>query len=338
MVLYRPMGLVRTRKWAQSAVSSRMCRQMAQWLSRPMLLDISNCVLESPKLSFDAAGDGTPSPFANTYQQYRLVHTLFIKFGRLDLPIGPSRIADIHRTIECWANKLPLEMQVSDAPSQWDIECPWLPIQRAYLHSFAGMVAFTPLKRYLLPSTQPDDDHHRQARDLASQAGINCLEAALRLCERIELPQSRYHFVTFALADTTTMICSALLHDTNLYLPRRADLFQAAESADRALRKLAIANPSASTASRLVQYLLGRVRLVTDEFKTSQDSKDSGSNGGKSESSSDALWTPKLHAEEAAELNTYEESLGTALPSFDTLMDPRYTFEELLGISLEEKI
>lgn len=338
MVLYCPMGLVRTRKWAQSAVSSRMCRQMAQWLSRPMLLDISNCVLESPKLSFDAAGDGTPSPFANTYQQYRLVHTLFIKFGRLDLPIGPSRIADIHRTIERWANELPHEMQVSDVPSQWDVEYPWLPIQRTYLHSFAGMVAFTPLKRYLLPSAQPDDDYHQQARDLASQAGIKCLEAALRLYERIELPQSRYHFVTFALADTTTMICSALLHDTDLCLPRRADLVQAAESTDRALRKLAIANPSASTASRLVQCLIGRVRLMALEPATSQDSNNNGLKGGKSESSSDVLWTPKLHAEEPAELNAYEQSFDVALPSLDTLMEPRYTFEELLGINLEEKI
>lgn len=311
-----------------------------------MVLNVANHDLRIANLRLDSGPNGSPSPFVNTFEQYRLVHTLFRNFGRLDASINLNHALDIHQAIEAWALQLPPELWDPDLPSQWDAECPWLPIQRAQLHSFAEMVRFTPLKRHLLPSPKDSGCKTKHARDLASKTAINCVHAAILLFGRITLPRSKFHFVIFALADTSAVICSALLHDVEICLPRRSELLQAVQSASRALQAVGRENQSALNASKLVKSLMSKLRLQESErpaLQTTSTSKKglaSCSNGTKEEFESGSSSTEPIFPTEhdTSDSSLYADSLDMALPDLDDLLNQRYTFEDLLGINLNEAV
>ena len=122
---------------------------MAEWLDRPMLIDMRTAPLCVPTMALDGEGEEEPSPFEGTFQQYRLIYAIAKNHGRLSTVKDSLEIERVQEWVSQWRNKLPSYFIAGRADTRWDAKCPWLALQRALLHCFAEMVMFTPLKKSL---------------------------------------------------------------------------------------------------------------------------------------------------------------------------------------------
>lgn len=232
---------------------------MAEWLARPKLLDVSRVDIRLPNLQLDRVKPEQPSPLINLFEQYRLVTTLVASFGRISEISDPKSVRVVQDVIETWLAELTPELHMQDPDTSWDGICSWLPVQRAQLHSFVLMARLTPLKKYMTscrPATPSEDDS--LLRSMAIDTSIDCVNAALRLHSIVSPLKVKFHFVFFALFDTATLICSALLHNHRRDLDRRPDLFDAVMRALNTLQEASKHSKCASQAFSILRWLISR--------------------------------------------------------------------------------
>src|SRR5262249_46632532 len=89
-----------------------------------------------------------------------------------------------------------------------------------------------------------------------------CLELMISLrgfFDHVYPRDSKFHFVLFCIFDTSTVLCSAILHDEHHTLPRRDDVLKAIDDAHAMLQRLRMVTKSARTSygilSRIIQRL-----------------------------------------------------------------------------------
>lgn len=233
---------------------------MAEWLNRPMLTDIRTVPLCVPTMALDKEGEERPSPFEGTFQQYRLVYAIAKNHGRLSTIKDPLEIKGVQDRVNQWRNELPSHFIANTAASRGNAKCPWLALQRALLHCFAEMVMFTPLKNVLTTSpASAADIAGQELRETAVEAGLRCISAATKLHDTLTPIRLQFHFVSFALFDTATVLCSGLLHDSNEDIPHRPEILGSIHSALSQLEYIATESKSARTSARVLRYLISRL-------------------------------------------------------------------------------
>lgn len=293
-------------------------RQMAQWLDRPLLIDTAEDRFHSPNLAVDQPADGAPSPFANTFNQYKLVHMLRTRFGRLGRRTDPEHVEGVLLAISEWTTELPSELAWEGPHEQWDGKHPWIVLQRLQLHVFVAMVRLTPLKRYLL---YPDvsSSIHTNLRQQAMRCAIDCINAATELLTVITPARTRFHFVTFALFDTTTLIISAVLHDTVGDFKNEKEVLDACSLAMCAMQNTSKLTVFAKSASSILKGLISKLptywthRLQSCGLESGEELKylTESDQFNEQASNSDASSTPKA-----------AESLETSPPAAAQTMTP----------------
>ena len=186
---------------------------MAEWLDRPMLIDVRLAPFVAPTLALDGEVEAEPSPFEGTFQQYKLIQSISTNHGRLGVMRETEEIDDVQQRVSHWQKELPPYFYGKEADRSWDCKCPWLPLQRALIQCYSEMVKFTPLKPILTSFPEIVNADSQRLRELAVETGIRCISTATRLHNVLSSIKLSFHFVVFALFDTATVLCSAVLHD-----------------------------------------------------------------------------------------------------------------------------
>lgn len=239
---------------------------MSEWLARPKLTDDREQDLRTPNLEIDRPSDGALSPFANTYEQYRLAHILVAEFGSLAVTDQEGRASCADAAVMRWASELPAELRLQQADISHDAAYPWIPTQRAQLHCFVQMTRFTPLKSFLIRPLQGKGSTTLSSiQKSAVTVALSCMGSALDLVKTIKPNRTRYHFVAFVLFDTAATICSALIHDRERTLAPRDDLLRAIVLAIDALDKYRMLNDSMRGACTLLKRLTSKLPLSSEE-------------------------------------------------------------------------
>lgn len=218
---------------------------MGAWLGRPNLIDQKSLNFKLPNLRLDQSSSepNLLSPFAHMALQASLGRRLNTIMG--DAQSVDALCADEILTIEAELDKfvddLPSIFRLKDPDTSLDAEHPYFVFQRHQLHTVVYETKFDFLKPFLTRArddkkTDKDDEFRRMGIDLA----LDVLKVARRLFEH-EFPiNAKFHMVVFAVFDTSTILCSAIIHDHERRLPRRDEVSNAIDSSLDMLHQLSL--------------------------------------------------------------------------------------------------
>jgi hypothetical protein len=230
---------------------------MAEWLSRPFLIDHASSSYQLPNLELDGSASGPISPFSIVYYEYALIHQLSEKYPRLNSTEACAKTHLILSDIDSWISTLPSSLRVTDPETHWDEQHPHIHMQRTTLHTFIWLSKIALLKPSL---TQPDkymlDQDGIQLRDVAIDACVQAIQSAADTVDCSKLSNLKFHFATFALFDTATILCSALMRGAGDGPVVRMRMRQAISQAHHTLSQVAPITIAANNSVKLLERLM----------------------------------------------------------------------------------
>jgi hypothetical protein len=213
--------------------------QMGAWLGRPNLIDQKNLSFKLPNLRLDQSNSDPNllSPFAHMALQASLGRRLNTIMGDAQSvdALTADEILIIEAELDKFIDELPPIFRLHNPDTSLDAEHPYFVFQRHQLHTVLYVTKLDFLKPFL---TRARDDKKTDRDDEFRAMGINLaldvLDVARRLFDH-EFPiNAKFHMVVFSIFDTSTILCSAIIHDTQHRLPRRNEVVDAiASSLDR---------------------------------------------------------------------------------------------------------
>lgn len=225
------MGLVSILDLSSSTVSHVSCfRQMSKWLARPRIIDYTGCAFGLPKLKIDESNvaPGLPSMFAHVMYQGQLVRILDKDVQPIGSVYTADQIHSIQRKIGQWMADFPAPYQVEKPDTQFDHDYPYVPSQRYQLHAIGFMLQLDPCRSYLTRYVDVSNDTlTAEFRAAGIDKCLNITKAARSMYEWEQETNAKAHLFAFALFDTATILCSAVLHDKDNTLTRREEVLGA---------------------------------------------------------------------------------------------------------------
>jgi hypothetical protein len=200
--------------------------------------------------------------------------------------IEPTAIQVYHAEIENWQRTFPPHFRATTPDTSHDVKNPWLVLHRHYLHTTTYLMLVAPTKPYLSrssPRSAPEPEKHTRA------TGIDyalLLMTSLQEYFGCVFPHdARFHFVLFAIFDTATLMCSALLHAEDGVLPRRDELCSAVSSALEMLRRITDVAESTAASYSILSRLCARVlppdsKVARKKVKVAEDTTVMGPSDG----------------------------------------------------------
>ncbi|CAM1504232.1 Fc.00g018230.m01.CDS01 [Cosmosporella sp. VM-42] len=243
--------------------------QISALLGRPMIIDRADCNVELPSLVLEEKGH---SPLSHMKLQSGLIRQLFGRFGLTKNVVSPRDVQEYQRIIETWINGFPPPFNVHNPDKSLDESCPWIVLHRHYLRTMAFSMLLDPIRAYLArPFTIDATEAELQIRS----DGIDyCLELMISLrgfFDHVYPRDAKFHFVLFCIFDTSTVLCSSILHDEHHTLPRRDDVFQAIDDAHAMLQRLNTVTKSAKTSYGILTRIVQRLPRTVVLAKTPEE-------------------------------------------------------------------
>jgi len=212
---------------------------MGAWLGRPNLIDQKNLNFKLPNLRLDSSSSepNLLSPFAHMALQASLGRRLNTIMGDAQSvdALSANEIITIQAELDKFVDQLPAIFRLHDPDTSLDAEHPYFVFQRHQLHTVLYVTKLDFLKPFLTRAredkkTERDDEFRAMGIDLA----LDVLTVAGRLFDH-EFPiNAKFHMVVFSIFDTSTILCSAIIHDRESRLPRRDEVTNAIhESLDK---------------------------------------------------------------------------------------------------------
>lgn len=218
---------------------------MGAWLGRPNLIDQKNLNFKLPNLRLDQSSSepNLLSPFAHMALQASLGRRLNTIMGDAQSvdALSADEILTIEAELDKFIEELPPIFRLKDPDTSLDIEHPYFVFQRHQLHTVVYVTKLDFLKPFLTRArddkkTEKDDEFRRMGIDLA----LDVLKVARRLFDH-EFPiNAKFHMVVFSIFDTSTILCSAIIHDHERRLPRRDEVSNAIENSLDMLHQLSL--------------------------------------------------------------------------------------------------
>lgn len=236
-------------------------RQISALLGRPMIIDRADCNVGLPKLSLEGTQH---SPLTHMKLQSELIRKLFSRFGLTKNVTKPSDVQEYQCIIEAWIADFPPPFDVHHPDKSLDKSCPWVVLHRHYIRTMAFSMLMDPIRAYLArPFTIDASDAETKIR----ADGINyCLELMVSLhgfFDHVYPRDAKFHFVLFCIFDTSTVLCTAILHDNHHTLPRRDEVYQAIDEAYAMLQRLSTVTKSAKASCGILSRILLRLPRVS---------------------------------------------------------------------------
>ncbi|KAF1928491.1 uncharacterized protein M421DRAFT_420379 [Didymella exigua CBS 183.55] len=206
--------------------------QMGAWLGRPNLIDQKNLKFKLPTLRLDSSSSepNLLSPFAHMALQASLGRRLNTVMGDAQSveALSANEIISIQARLDKFIDDLPSIFRLHDPDTSLDVDHPYLVFQRHQLHTVLHVTKLDFLKPFLTRArddkkTDRDDEFRAMGIDLA----LDVLMVARRLFDH-EFPiNAKFHMVVFSIFDTSTILCSAIIHDSESSLTRRDEVTNA---------------------------------------------------------------------------------------------------------------
>lgn len=231
-------------------------------LSRPLLINHADCTFVEPTLALDKDPENPdkPSPFLHI----NLHSSLCLKMAAELKPVPsdnsiPTEVSKalvskaLRDVVQKWMDELPAAYALQNPDTQWDAENDWIIFQRRYLHLVGHICLFDPLKQFVTRnSAEPMSDLELELRESGVLAALGLMGVSRTFFEILVSAGAKFHYAVFCIFDTTTVLCSGLVHDEARNLPHRETVL---ESIKRGLSMLHECTGDSKTALSLCRIL-----------------------------------------------------------------------------------
>ncbi|KAM5355677.1 hypothetical protein ACJ41O_002323 [Fusarium nematophilum] len=244
--------------------------QISSLLGRPMIIDRADCEVGLPNLGLEGTRH---SPLTHMKMQSSLIRQLFGRFGLTRNVVAPADVQEYQGMIEAWIRTFPPPFDVHNPDKSLDAGCPWIVLHRHYIRTMAFSMLLDPIRAFL---TRPFTIRSSEAELQIRSDGIDyCLELMVSLhgfFDHVYPRDAKFHFVLFCIFDTSTVLCSAVLHDEHHTLPRRDDVFKVIDEAHDMLQRLRMVTKSAKISYGILKRIIQRLPRTVVTPKVNKDS------------------------------------------------------------------
>lgn len=309
--------------------------QMSAWLGRPHLIDQKDLSFEFPNLRLDSSTSepNLLSPFAHIALQAQIARRIAPLMGDVQVisDLSPEQVLLALREMRSFIDELPPVMRIEDPDTSLDDAHPYFVFQRYQLHVVIHIAMLDLVKPYLNgdpknPKTSRDADLRKEGVEIA----LKMLDIA-RLLFNHEFPiNAKFHMVVFAIFDTATTLCSAIIHDVDSVLPHRERVVDAVEGALDMLQQLSHTTKlGASSYGFLYKLVQATYAPITKRPRTVPKLE-------RSDSGSDQQTPPAEQTVPTSRIPMTESTNKTATPAYNPVPVPEMATADDLSFDVEQ--
>ncbi|KAK0618186.1 hypothetical protein B0T17DRAFT_459113, partial [Bombardia bombarda] len=242
---------------------------LGSMLSRPLLVNHADCTFVAPTLALemDPEHPDRPSPFFHMNLHGKLCLDMAAQLTSVSnkvIPIGV--VLQLRNIVEQFFKNLPAEYARHTPDTRWDEELEWVVFQRRYLHLIGYMCLLDPLKPYITQNSgKPMSDIDKALREEGIQAALGLMDVSWGLFECLVSAGAKFHYSVFCIFDTTTVLCSALVHDEARNLPQRETVIEAIKKGVQMLEELHTTSNTTASLCLILKSLLANLPLSARE-------------------------------------------------------------------------
>ncbi|PHH83857.1 hypothetical protein CDD83_2909 [Cordyceps sp. RAO-2017] len=231
--------------------------QISALLSRPMIIDRTDCKVGLPSLQLEGY---SPSPLLHMKLQSELIAQLARRFGLPRNVVSPNDVREYQNTVETWMSTFPPTYDFDSPDESADVQRPWIVLHRHYLRTMAYSMLLDPIRAYLAkPMTAESSPVELRIRDDGIDYCLRLMGFLYGFFDHVYPRDAKFHFVLFCIFDTAAVLCSALMHDGDGTIPRRDDILGAVDGALAMLKRLNNATKTAKTSYEILLRVSQRV-------------------------------------------------------------------------------
>jgi hypothetical protein len=242
---------------------------MGMVLSRPFLIAQEKCTLPSVNLEFDPAYPDVPSPFTHVRLQYELLESIFKVLPLTSKSVSCDAALAAKTKVDSWALNLPAVYQLRNPDTRFNSTHKFLDRHRLQLLCVGYAMAISFLKPFLIladPALSLFETHKRvELRLAAVDTCLKLMEIARDLFNMFIPSSPKYCIVILVPFDTAALLCSAVIHDTDGSLPRRAEVLQAIGNAVEMIRAMKSITKTGTIVWNVLSTLVPKMLLKSEE-------------------------------------------------------------------------
>lgn len=239
---------------------------LGSMLSRPLLVNHADCTIVMPTLTLELNPErpDQPSPFRHMNLHCQLCLDMAAQFGTdADKTEVTRKLRDV---VYEWFEKLPAEYALKTPDTRWDREFDWVVFQRRYLHLIGYMSLFSTLRPFIArDSGKPMTDLEVSLRAAGVQAALDLMDVSWYFFETLVSAGAKFHYAIFCIFDTSTIMCSAFIHDEARNLPQRERVLEAIKKGVRMLEELYSESKTTAALYRILKGLIAKMPLSVTE-------------------------------------------------------------------------
>ncbi|KAJ4163934.1 hypothetical protein LMH87_005633 [Akanthomyces muscarius] len=231
--------------------------QISALLSRPKLIDRSECMVSLPALTLESY---SPSPLLFMKLQSEVIGELASRFGSPREVTSPAQIDQYTHVIMSWMQRFPQVYSLHNPDTSIDLKHNWVTLHRHYLHTMAYSMLLDPLRAYMarrMTAQSLRDD--LRIRDEGIAYTLKLMSHLSHFFEFLYPRDAKFHWALFSIFDTAAVLCSVILHDEDRCILNRQEILMAIESARSMLERLAAETRTAKTSYEILSRLAKRI-------------------------------------------------------------------------------
>ncbi|KAG8170271.1 hypothetical protein KVR01_001016 [Diaporthe batatas] len=243
--------------------------QMSTLLSRPLLIDQDDHTLEIPDGRLENISDpNVPHPLSSVALQAELgLHASHL-FQALGAKYSVELALELEDELERWMGTFPAALRDHRPDTRWDQKYPNIPFMRCQINIIAYAYLLAPLKPFLLSKPDSEMMSPPLGPNLRAKAVDTCLDlmrASEQFYDLLYPTGFKYFFVIFFMFDAATVLCSAIVHDTENNLPKRSQCIRALRTSQELLDAINHLSESARLSAMLLRKLTPTLPLTEAE-------------------------------------------------------------------------
>jgi hypothetical protein len=242
---------------------------MSTLLSRPLLIDQDDHTLEIPDGRLENISDPTvPHPLSSVALQAELgLHASHL-FQKLSINYSVELALELEDELEKWMGTFPAALRDHRPDTRWDQKYPNIRFMRCQINIIAYAYLLAPLKPFLLSKPDSEMLNSPLGTNLRTKAVDTCLDlmrASEQFYDLLYPTGFKYFFVIFFMFDAATVLCSAIVHDTDYNLPKRSQCIRALRTSQELLDAINHLSESARLSAMLLRKLTPTLPLTEAE-------------------------------------------------------------------------
>ncbi|KAG5942354.1 hypothetical protein E4U53_007256 [Claviceps sorghi] len=235
--------------------------QISALLSRPMIIDRSDCDVGLPNLTLEGY---SPSPLLHIKLQSEVIGHLSNRFSNARTVVATTDVETYQTIVDTWMRNLPPTYDLVNPDKSNDASRPWIVSHRYHLHTMALSTLLEPFRAYLtkpLLKNSPTDE--LKIRSDGINYALRLMMSLHDFFDHVYPRDANFHFVLFCIFDTAAVLCSALMHDQDCSMPRRNDILRAVDKAVAMLKQLNTVTKTARTSYEVLVKVAQRIPRPT---------------------------------------------------------------------------